>query len=48
MVFAYMYKEMLRFKEYVYSHGVMGIIEVNMSNLISAYMGTSKREYVFE
>lgn len=38
----------LRFKEHVYSHSVLGIFDVNVSNLISAYMGTSKREYVFE
>lgn len=50
MVFDYMYKEMLRFKEHVYSHGVLGIFDDNMSDLISAYMGTflSKREDVFE
>lgn len=48
MCFAYMYKELLRFNEHVYSHSVLGIFDVNISNLISAYMGTSKREYVFE
>lgn len=43
-----MYKELLRFNEHVYSHSELGIFDVNISNLISAYMGTSKREYVFE
>lgn len=39
---------MLRYNVHVYSHGVLGIVDVNMSNLVSLYMGTSKREHVFD
>lgn len=48
MYFAYMYQEMLRFNVHVYSYGVLELFDVNMPNMISVYMGTSKRQYAFE